>query len=317
MTWCEHGIPRHECPFCSPDLAAAEREKARQRIEENQQRRLRRKAETERLGEMEASKRSNTVDGKQRRQKWYAIAEPIRGVYDSWKRCQQALEGKTGVRCGPVEVSSAEEGWAILDGGVRLDPGLYAFTDANDLGGVGVVIVRMAGYDGAQPEVLCEIDSSVMEVLERAPVPGLKREEAVDALTRMKQVVSEMVAPYEALNQLLVLPEVAKGSEVTIVHDNSGVAAWMQAEMPPGSTIRIVDGYADAVYARHEWRPAREPVVSSVVRACWELASRRNLKLAYRYQPRGRSEAAGEHHFARFNGLAHKLAERGSRRPPS
>jgi hypothetical protein len=43
-----------------------------------------------------------------------------------------------------MEVSTQEEADDILDGrGVVLQPGMYAFSDGNGLGGVGVVIVRM------------------------------------------------------------------------------------------------------------------------------------------------------------------------------
>lgn len=59
-----------------------------------------------------------------------------------------------------------------MNGGVKLKPGLYAFTDANALGGVGVVIVRMAHDEGADPEVLSPGDSSVLEVFDRATTPA-------------------------------------------------------------------------------------------------------------------------------------------------
>jgi hypothetical protein len=44
------------------------------------------------------------------REKWYAIAEPIRDVYDNYNRCKQDLVGVKGTRRGPVEVSSEQEG---------------------------------------------------------------------------------------------------------------------------------------------------------------------------------------------------------------
>jgi hypothetical protein len=109
-----------------------------------------------------------------RRQKWYAIAEPIRGVYDSYERCQQELKGINGARRGPVEVSSEEEGWAVLSGGIRLTPGLYAFTDATAVGGVGVVMVRMPEGESSEPVILePKCSSSFSEP--RSPVLTISR----------------------------------------------------------------------------------------------------------------------------------------------
>lgn len=206
-----------------------------------------------------------------KRQRWYAIAEPIRDVYDSYERCLQDLEGRPGIRRGPVEVSSAEEGWAILNGGVKLKPGLYAFTDANALGGVGVVIVRMAHDEGADPEVLSPRDSSVLEVFDRAPIGALTRGQVAEALRRLRNIVAEMVALYEALNELIRLPEVAPGSEVTIVHDYFGVASWMEAEVPPGSTMLTDHAFSDLAFVHREWRPAKDAAISAVVRACRQV----------------------------------------------
>lgn len=79
-------------------------------------------------------------------QKWYAIAEPVWGVYEGYEKCLQALAGKAGPRLGPVAVSSQDEGRAILSDGVRLDPGRYAFTDASGSGGIASVIVEMLQY---------------------------------------------------------------------------------------------------------------------------------------------------------------------------
>src|SRR5665809_99472 len=58
---------------------------------------------------MEIPNAPNSVDARraQRRQKWYAIAEPIRGVYDSYDKCQQDLKGIAGSRRGHVQVVDA------------------------------------------------------------------------------------------------------------------------------------------------------------------------------------------------------------------
>ena len=154
---------------------------------------------------------------------------------------------------------------------MKLKPGLYAFTDANALGGVGVVIVRMAHDEGADPEVLSPRDSSVLEVFDRAPIGALTRGQVAEALRRLRNIVAEMVALYEALNELIRLPEVAPGSEVTIVHDYFGVASWMEAEVPPGSTMLTDHAFSDLAFVHREWRPAKDAAISAVVRACRQV----------------------------------------------
>jgi hypothetical protein len=254
----------------------------------------------------------------QRRQKWYAIAEPIRGVYDSYERCQQKLKGVTGARRGPVEVSSEEEGWAVLNGGVRLTPGLYAFTDATAVGGVGVVMVRMREGESSEPVILePKCSSSVVGILQRTPIAGMNDIQVVGALGRLRNILAEMVGLYEALNQLLVREDVASGSQITIVHDYYGVSAWMQAGRPPGATMAIDPGYYEAPFKTHAWGPAKDPIISAVVSACWELTGRNQLRLMFRHQPGHRSEEAGTHHFVRFNKVADELADRGSESTPS
>lgn len=244
-----------------------------------------------------------------RKQPWYAIAAPIRGVYDSYELCKKDLKGIPGTRRGPVKVSSEAEGWAVLDGGVRLSPGLYAFTDANAIGGLGVVIVRMGGEEGAEPQVLePRSSSSVMKVLEASPIVGLDNDEAAAALRRRRNILAEMVALYEALNLLVEMESVPSASAITIVHDYFGVSAWMQAGAPPDARISIDPGYYEAAFKGYPWAPAKDSTIAAVVHACWRLASSKQFHLVFRHQPRGRSEAAGEHHFVRYNRMADKLA---------
>ena len=247
-----------------------------------------------------------------RREKWYAIAEPIRGVYDNYERCKQDLMGVKGARRGPVEVSSEQEGWDVLNGGIRLAPGTYAFTDATAVGGVGVVLVRMAESEESEPEILNAKPFSVVEILERTPIVGLSDDEIVGALRRLRNILGEMVALYEALNQLLLSRDIVSGSQILIVHDYFGVSAWMRAGAPPGAAIKIDPGYYEASFKTHAWRPAKDPVISAVISACWETARQKELELVFRHQPGHRSEEAGTHHFVRFNKMADQLADRGS-----
>lgn len=78
--------------------------------------------------------------------------ESIRGVYEDWASCFAAITGSTDTRY--MKVCSREDAYAILaDKGVVLPPGLYAFTDGNSSGGVGVAIVRMGDGQNAEPQV--------------------------------------------------------------------------------------------------------------------------------------------------------------------
>ena len=247
-----------------------------------------------------------------RRQKWYAIAEPIRGVYDSYEKCQQCLQGVRGTRRGPVEVSSEEEGWAVLNGKARLSPGLYAFTDANAVGGVGVVLASMEDALG-EPRVLEPLCStSVVQILERSPIDGVTEKQIFDALRGLRNIFAEMVALYEAHIELDCREEVPFGSRVTIVHDYFGVSAWMKAGVPRGHTMEIDPGYYEASFKTYSWAPAKNPTIAAVVKACWERAGRKQLSLVFRHQPGHRSEEAGTHHFVRFNKMADELADHGS-----
>ena len=66
---------------------------------------------------------------------YYVVTSPEPGIYETREACQAATQGRKNPRF--MKVETAEEAQAVLDGGVFLDPGLHAFTDANAAGGVG------------------------------------------------------------------------------------------------------------------------------------------------------------------------------------
>jgi len=212
---------------------------------------------------------------------YYVVTEPesIRGVYESWPECQARLKGVSGTRYQRVETREAGE--AMLAGaGVVMPLGLYAFTDGNALGGVGVVVVRGAGAH--EPIVLQELATNVCGAFSGAGIRGLASEsEVVQELARLANILAEMAALYAALG---AVPE---GAEATVVHDYEGVSAFM-------------DG---------RWR-AKEPI-RSVTAASWALAEERSLGLAFRHQRGHRSTWAGRDDFARFNRRADELATEG------
>jgi hypothetical protein len=213
----------------------------------------------------------------------YVVTEPksVRGVYTTWEECQAATGDAAGSR--QMRVETQEEGEAILAGGVILDTGWYAFTDGNALGGVGVVLVRMADGED-EPEVVNEIAASVKEVLGEAAIPGLESDLEVDeSLDRLANILAEMAGLYAAIN---ASPD---GSRVTIVHDYMGVGAFM----------------------RKEWR-ARNSIVDAVGSVSRSLAERKGLQLRFQHQASHRSSHARRHDFARFNGRADELAAEGA-----
>jgi hypothetical protein len=252
-----------------------------------------------------------------KKQKWYAIAEPIRYVYDDYEKCLQDLVGRAGRRLGPVEVSSKEEGWAILNGGVRLHAGRYAFTDASicstESVGIAAVIVEMHKEVG-EPICRLERDPAASETVEKMDVEGVAPDEIVEAFRRLKHIFGEMLALHMAIQEVVRLPkEVPMWPKLTIVHDYLGVYAWMRAGAPQGASIEIVRGFSDAAKGTEKWRPPKD-TVAKVVQACWQLAMDNHLFLAFRHQPGHRSEAAGVHHYVRFNRRADELAFEAARR---
>jgi hypothetical protein len=85
----------------------------------------------------------------------YVITEPesIKGVCETWDECRSKVEGVKGAKY--QKVRDEAEAQALLSGpGVVLKPGLHVFTDGNDRGGVGVVIVWMSENPSDDPTVV-------------------------------------------------------------------------------------------------------------------------------------------------------------------
>lgn len=214
----------------------------------------------------------------------YVVTHPesLRDVYDDWPACQAAINGVSGAR--HQKVGSREEGWAMLAGtGVVLPPGLHVFTDGNHGGGVGIVVVLGTGNQAAEPHVVQEIATSVGRVFHSAAIPGLESRPAIDeALGQLRNILSEMAGLYAALGGL---PE---GAEATVVHDYTGVGAFMEGR----------------------WQ-AKGPILKAVVSACEALVERKGLRLQFVHQPGHMAAWAGRHDLARFNARADELAAQG------
>jgi ribonuclease HI len=209
---------------------------------------------------------------------FYVVTAPEPGIYETWAECKAATQGRKNARY--MKVQTAEEAQSILDGGVFLDPGLHAFTDANASGGVGIVLVMGGTPSSSPPEVLKEIPTTVAKILKETQIPGLEAEVAVAAAIRdLANIFAEMVALYAAIR------EVPTGSSLTIVYDYLGVDRFMSGE----------------------WDSKDEPI-RRVVDASRRLAEEKSLHLSYRHQPGHSSSWAGRHDYARFNARADELA---------
>ena len=212
--------------------------------------------------------------------KVYVVTEPssIRGIYATWLECEAAVKGVRGARFQAV--ASREQADAMLRGeGTALTPGLWAFTDGNHLGGVGVVIVEKPAVDGDE-SIVEQGGYTVVEVLAGAGIASLSSKQAIsDALSRLRNVLAELAALYLALR---LVPE---GSAVTIVHDYEGVGAWME----------------------RRWK-ARDAIVAALIDACRALIEPRGLRVAFRHQRGHQAAWAGRDDFAHYNGRADALA---------
>jgi Caulimovirus viroplasmin len=215
--------------------------------------------------------------------KYYVVTapEPIRGIFTSWAECKSKVDGVRGARFQSVD--SLEKAEAMLGDGVVLLPGLYAFTDGNAAGGVGVVVLEQGMGDAG---VIHEVSTTVAEVLAHAGIPGLESGEAVaEALGRLHNILAEMTGLYHALS---IVP---LGSTFTVLHDYEGVGAWMQ----------------------RRWQ-VRDPIVAGVVEACRGVVQSRKLKVTYRHQRGHQSTWAGRDDYARWNGRADELATQAAQR---
>jgi len=210
----------------------------------------------------------------------YVVLEPpsIRRIYDTWDEAKAAISGVRGVK--QMYVETVDEGERILAGGVRLEPGLYAFTDGNHRGGVGVVIARAAADPSDPPEVERELSATVLEILRGARLPGLASPDEIHgALARLRNILSEVAAVYAAVG---LVPE---GETVTVVHDYRGVAKYWTGE----------------------WR-TKDAEIANLTGAAMKVATRRGLTVRFREQRSHKSHLYGRHDYRRLNARADALA---------
>jgi ribonuclease HI len=219
----------------------------------------------------------------------YVITEPesIKGVCETWDECRSKVVGVKGAKY--QKVHDEAEAQALLKGtGVVLNPGLHVFTDGNDRGGVGVVIVWMSQDPSDDPIVVAEIATSVGRIFYGGVVAALASEQDVDAaLQKSRNVLAELGGLYLALWQA---PD---NSAMTIVHDYEGVASWMTGK----------------------WK-AKEPVVRAIVDVSKQIEEDKRLDLSFLWQRGHTSSWAGRHDLARFNARADALATRAARLAP-
>ena len=131
---------------------------------------------------------------------------------------------------------------------------------------------------------MAEIATSVHHVFRGGLIPDLDTDDQIrNALAQSRNVLSELGGLYLALWQA------PAGRRLTIVHDYSGVAEWME----------------------DRWK-MKDPTVGSIVDACREIVERKHLDLEFVWQKGHTSSWAGRHDKARFNARADQLATEGS-----
>jgi hypothetical protein len=215
--------------------------------------------------------------------KAYVVTAPdsIRGIYTTWAECLAKVSGVAGARY--MGVTSMEKAQAILDGGIPLPVGSYAFTDGNADGGVGVVLVHQLTDAESSAHA---ISTSVHEVFGEAGLLGLESPEAVAAaLADHRNILAEMAALY------VVLRGAEPKSSFTVVHDYVGVAEWMD---------------------EGGWK-AHKPVLRAVAEACRTMIGEGRLHVTFQHQKGHSSTWAGRDDFAYWNARADALATEGSR----
>jgi ribonuclease H-related protein len=214
--------------------------------------------------------------------KLYLVTAPehLRGIYDSWGECQAKVTGVVGARYQSVD--SREKAEKMLAGGILLEPGTYAFTDGNALGGVGIVLLE-SEREGVH--VHHELATNVFEVFAAGDVEGLEsRQRVAIALASLHNILAEL----GGLHGTLAL--VARSTALTLVHDYKGVGAWM-------------DG---------SWK-TKDAITTSVIGACRNLVAERRLIVTYLYQRGHQKNWAGRDDYARWNGRADELATEGGK----
>jgi hypothetical protein len=216
--------------------------------------------------------------------KCYVVTAPkhLRGIYDTWSECEARVAGVVGARYQAVD--SRDKAERMLAGGVVLEPGTYAFTDGNALGGVGIVVL---GCDEEGVRVHHEIATNVFEVFGEGTVRGLEsRVQVTRALAALHNILAEL----GGLHGALALG--GHGTALTVVHDYKGVSAWM-------------DG---------SWR-TKDAITTSVIAACRILVAERQLEVTYLHQRGHQKSWAGRDDYARWNGRADQLATEGGKAP--
>lgn len=210
----------------------------------------------------------------------YVVTEPesIRGIYTTWPECQAAISGVSGVKYQSVD--SLEKAQSMLDGGVRLPPGRWVFTDGSGGGGAGIAIVKVDAGGATTSE---EISSNIYDVFVGSGIPELTTtEDVTNAFSRMPNTLAELAAFFHALGTI------DAAEEVTIVYDYEGIRAWMQ----------------------RDWQ-RDDMVVAAVIDACWDIERKRSLKLKYRHQRGHQSSWAAPDDFAFWNDRVDELARQG------
>jgi hypothetical protein len=225
-----------------------------------------------------------------KKRKHYVVVTPVavRGYYDDWSMCMEAMKGIPGRRLA-MQVESREEAEAILSGkGVVLPEGSYAFTDGNHKGGVGIALVLASDNEADLPRTTREIATSVFEAFEGEGIDGLQsRDDVETALSQLRNHLAEVAGLYVAVR------EVPAGHN-TIVHDHQHLGDWMRRDSQP-------------------W----DERLANVVSAARHLEEERGLELDFRIQHGHRSDWAGRHDLANLNRLADHLAARGISGPLS
>jgi hypothetical protein len=210
----------------------------------------------------------------------YVVLNPeaSRRVYATWEECKAAIAGVSSVQ--QMYVETPEEGEQMLMGGVRLEHRLYAFTDGNHTGGVGVVIVRGSSNTDEFPICIQELSSNVVDVLTGASIPTLDSIDTIEsAVERLRNIIAEMTALYAAIRLVPVR------EAVTVVHDYRGVELfWTGA-----------------------WN-TKDAEIRELTEAAKRLADERESSVSFREQRSHKSAFYGRHDYRRFNARADELA---------
>ena len=205
--------------------------------------------------------------------KFYIVIAPEekKGIYRSWEDCLTAVHGVKGAKY--LSVKSPEEANRILnDEKASFEPGTYAFVDGNHFGGIGCVLVQVAR---SGKETIKEIKKTVLEVFS-----DMWSELEISAeLARIRQILAELGGLKLAVESL------NKGTSVTIVHDYTGIAEWME----------------------RRWK-IKDPAVFKIVEDIRSKVEEKKLKLRFKHQDSHIPGIGGRNPFREYNELADRLA---------